>query len=154
MKELKLLIERSPYTARTTSGKLYMVYDGKKEYFCFTLEDAVRPENIKVWGETAIPQGTYQVSLYESPKFGPTIIFHTEDDGVTIIKGVLRWEYVLAHGGNDYSDTEGCLLVAKTRSNSDYIYGSMKVELRQFVEAKIKQGYKVVAEFVNLTQVK
>lgn len=152
MKELILRIERFPYTARTTSGKLYFVYDGKKDYFCFTLEDTARPANVKVYGETCIPEGKYRVSLFENEHYKKTLILHTEDDGVTIKSGPLKWTGCLFHGGNDHTDTAGCVLVGKSRASNDSILISMKNELRIFVERKMAEGYTVSAEFVNLTQ--
>jgi hypothetical protein len=152
MKELILRIERSPYTARTTSGKMFFVYDEKKDYFGFTLEDTARPHNIKVYGETCIPECKCKVSLFENEHYGKTVIFHTEDDGRTIKVGELTWTGCLAHGGNDAKDTFGCVLVAKNRIDNDHIQGSLKDKLREFVEGKMKEGYTVSAEFVNLTQ--
>lgn len=151
-KELVLLIERYSYSARTTIGRMYFLYDDKREYFGYTLEDTVRPANIKVYGETAIPAMRYHVSLFENEHYKKTIIFHTEPDGVTIKIGAIKWIGCLAHNGNDYTHTMGCVLVGKTFVNSDMIKDGLKDELRTFVESKMKEGYEVWAEIVNLTQ--
>jgi hypothetical protein len=152
MKEFILYIERYSYTARTTIGRMYFLYDGKREYFGFTLEDTVRPANIKVYGETAIPAMRYDVSLFENEHYGKTIIFHTELDGITIKIGTIKWVGCLAHNGNDYSHTMGCVLVGKTFVNTDMIKDGLKEELRKRVEEKINEGYTIHAEIVNLTQ--
>lgn len=151
-KELLLLIERFPYTAQTTSGKLYMCYDDRKDYFCFTLEDTLRPPNIKVYSNTGLPEGDYFIDLYESSKFGKTLIIYTEADKITIKKGLLKWVYALFHGGNTHTDTSVCVLVAKNRISNDVIQGSMKDELRIFVERKITEGYTVKLKITNLPQ--
>ena len=71
---MKLLLKRIALRDTYTIGKIYI--DG--EYFCDTLEDKVRDLNKngvfdgdekKVYGETAIPYGTYKVILSYSPKF-------------------------------------------------------------------------------------
>ena len=62
--ELKRIAKREDYTI----GRLYV--DG--EYFCDTLEDKVRDltRETKVYGKTAIPEGTYEVTLrVQSPRF-------------------------------------------------------------------------------------
>ena len=152
MKKLTLRIERCPYTAQTTSGKLYMIYDDRKDYFCFTLEDTARPSNIKVYSDTCIPEGVYKVGLFENAHYKKTLIIYNETDGVTIKVGALKWEGCLFHNGTNHLHTAGCVLVGKTRVNNDTITGGMKDELRIFVERKMKEGYEVYAEFINLTQ--
>lgn len=162
MKEFKLLIERFSYTARTTLGKMFFVYVEDyvqqplktiKKEFGYTLEDTARPDNIKVMKETCLPGGLVcDVSLYESPHYKKTIIFHTEADKRTIRFGPLKWVACLAHGGNDHGDTEGCVLVAENMIDNDHVQGSLKEELREVIEKKIAEGYTITAEFVNLTQ--
>ena len=157
-----ILIERYSYTARTTIGKMFFVYienfvDASpfpvKKEFGYTLEDTLRPFNIKVKKETGLPGGLIcDVSLYESPHFKKTIIFHTEPDKRTIKIGPLIWTSCLAHGGNDHGDTEGCVLVADNKINDDMIQGSLKDELRLRVEQKIAEGYTIKVEFINLDQ--
>jgi hypothetical protein len=74
----------------------------------FTLEDAIREvpgmpvESWKIKGETATPQGRYQVLPKESPHFG-CIMPHIVD--------VPGYSDILIHVGNKIADTEGCLLV-------------------------------------------
>ena len=118
-----LLLLRHFYTADTTIGKLFI--DG--EYFSYTLEDAVRPPNIKVYGSTAIEDGTYKVELTYSPKFGRVLPF---------LHMVPNFTWIRMHGGNDKDDTEGCILVAKHRAGAAKIYDSMIDELVEKLEGK------------------
>lgn len=151
-KIFKIFVERFLYTTQTTIGRMYFLYDDKEEYFGYTLEDTVRPRNIKVRDYTAILEGIYNVSVRKSPKFGETVIFYTEDDKVTIKRGELKWDYCLAHGGNTHADTSGCVLVAKNKVNLTTIQGSLKDELVLRVKEMIGKGYIISAEFLNLTQ--
>ena len=50
---------------RATIGELLI--DG--EFFCYTLEDEVRADDTKVYGETAIPNGEYTVEITYSGRF-------------------------------------------------------------------------------------
>jgi len=160
-KELIILIERYSYTAQTSLGKMLMLYNNYvqnppqplRHFFGNTLEDTARPDNIKVYGETCLPGGLEcKVGLFENDHFGKTIIFYTENDGYTIKYGSLTWTYCLAHGGNTHKDTEGCVLIAKNIVNKDTIQGSLKDDLRKFVEEMMAKGYEIKARFVNLTQ--
>ena len=152
-KTLLIVIEAFSYTARTTIGKMYLQYDDKRMFFGYTLEDTLRPGDVKVYGETAIPRGTEcDVSIYTSLKFGKTIMFHNEPDKVTIRSGLLTFKYVEVHGGNSHSDTSSCVLVARNLIDADTIQGSLQKELCTFVEEKINEGYKVKALFTYLPQ--
>jgi hypothetical protein len=90
---LKLKLERTWCGAKCTIGTLYL--DGVAE--CFTLEDVVRPGGVKVYGETAIPPGAFNVVVTKSQRFQRDL------DGIRI------------HPGNDAADTDGCILVGRTK---------------------------------------
>lgn len=162
-KILWIVTEHFSYSKNTTIGNMYFEYIKDfvhypnapiKEFFGYTLEDTARPINVKVYGETCLPGGLEcDVSLFENDHFGKTIIFHTDQDKRTIRFGPLTWTGCLAHGGNTIADTLGCVCVAKNYINRDRIQGSLKNELRTFVEQKIKEGYTIKARFINLTQV-
>jgi len=102
---MKLIVIRREFTEISTIGELLI--DG--EHFCFTLEDAARPE--KIYGKTAIPYGTYDVEITFSPRF---------QKYMPLIKDVPGFEGVRIHSGNTAQDTEGCLLVGCTKGY-DYI---------------------------------
>lgn len=77
-----------------------MLIDG--EHFAYTLEDVTR--DVKVYGETAIPTGEYDVIVDHSAHFNkelPHILNVKGFDGVRI------------HGGNSAKDTLGCILIGK-----------------------------------------
>lgn len=107
---MKIVVRRFEYSNKYTIGRMYI--NDKTEQECFTLEDVVRASGVKVFGETAIPAGVYNVTLDFSPHFERTMphILNVPDfDGVRI------------HSGNDDADTEGCILVGQTWTGGDFI---------------------------------
>lgn len=90
-------------------------------FFCFIIEDGYR--EVKVSGQTRIPDGTYQIKkrtyggFYEKyrEKFGHRYSIEIAD--------VSGFTDILIHIGNTIEDTRGCLLVADQagRSGPNYV---------------------------------
>lgn len=100
---LHLELKRKILTDKSTIGELSV----NDIFECYTLEDVVRSEGVKVYGQTAIPTGTYKVVLDFSDRF-QKIMPHILD--------VPNFEGIRIHCGNDASSTDGCLLVGRTKS--------------------------------------
>lgn len=106
---MKLKLERSWLGQECTIGTLTV--DGATE--CFTLEDVVREvpglpvSEWKIKGETAIPKGVYNVVITPSQHFGRDL---------PLLEAVPGYEGVRIHPGNTAADTEGCILVGRTKS--------------------------------------
>lgn len=96
---MKLIIKRNLFTPTETLGELSI--DGK--FFCYTLEDTVRENGVKVHGETAIPYGTYKVIVNMSNRFKRLM---------PLLIDVPNFEGVRLHGGNSHVDSHGCPLIA------------------------------------------
>ncbi len=94
------------------------------EFFCYTLEDEIRADGVKEYGETAIKAGLYEIEVTYSPKFKRDMI---------LIKNVPNFSGIRLHGGNSSKDSLGCPLVAY---NTDYkkIWGTAEKELTKFVK--------------------
>lgn len=93
---MKIKVNRIYKGETYTIGKMYL----NGEYFCDTLEDAVR--SVKIPNETAIPAGTYKVEVTYSPKFKrdlPLLIDVPDYTGIRI------------HNGSNKDHTSGCILV-------------------------------------------
>ena len=56
---MQIILKRKKFLSDRTIGELTI--NGK--FKCYTLEDTVRPEGVKIPGETAIPAGTYTVTV-------------------------------------------------------------------------------------------
>ncbi|MEI7594502.1 MAG: DUF5675 family protein [Bacteroidota bacterium] len=106
----KLTLKRIALRETYTIGKLFI----DNIYFCDVLEDKVRDNNkdgdldeadeTKIWGETAIPYGSYKIIMMMSPKFKKIL------PRLLNVKG---FEGILIHPGNTAENTHGCLLVGK-----------------------------------------
>lgn len=132
---MNLRLQRQPSDEDRTHGDLSI--DGAWE--CFTLEDVVRPEKIK--GKTAIPAGTYAVTLENSPRFGP--------DTLTV-NDVPGFSGVRIHAGNTEHDTEGCPLVGRTRTATGIGESRLALnELKDKVKTALNSGDWVWLEIVN-----
>ena len=95
---MELTLKRVALKDTYTIGRLFV--DG--QYFCDTLEDKVRPDGVKVYGETAIPAGTYKVVITYSNRFKRML---------PLLQNVPMFEGIRIHPGNTAVDTHGCLLV-------------------------------------------
>jgi len=107
---MQITIKRLHKTDTSTIGELLI--DGVFE--CYTLEDVER--EVKIKAETAIPKGTYKVIINQSNRFKRLM---------PLLLNVPNFEGVRIHAGNTNHDTEGCILVGRTRSK-DFIGQSRK----------------------------
>lgn len=114
-------IKRLYRSENSTIGE--MTVDGKWE--CYTLEDKER--EIKIKSETAIPKGTYKVIINQSNRFKKLL---------PLLLNVPNFEGVRIHPGNSNHDTEGCILVGRTRSK-DFIGQSRKAFESLFAKMKL-----------------
>lgn len=137
MRTIDLTIYRHTYNTRKDRniiGDLFLNDNDKykNEFFCYTLEDEKRADGLKVYGETAIPNGTYNVKLTMSNRFKRIM---------PLLLDVKGFSGVRIHGGNTSKDTHGCPLVA---FNTDYskIWGTAEKKL-----TSILKDY----EFITLT---
>jgi hypothetical protein len=87
---------------------LGQLFDESNRKICFTLEDQDRKleeGNGKVYGKSAIPTGTYELELYNSPKHGL----------VPLLKNVPGFKYVEIHKANKAEELLGCIAVGAIR---------------------------------------
>lgn len=117
---MEIKIKREQLEPTYTISKLFI--DG--QYFCDTVEDCDRGltdsmslEEImhkKVYGETAIPKGTYNITLdIISSKFKEKSWAKFCDGKLPRLLNVKGFEGVLIHVGNTPKDSLGCILVGK-----------------------------------------
>lgn len=110
---MKLTLKRKFLSDKYTIGDLFI--DGK--FFSNTIEDKVRELPVacpytpkgqsckckgKIYAETAIPAGTYKVTMEHSPRFKRKL---------PLLHNVPHFIGILIHSGNDESASAGCLIV-------------------------------------------
>ena len=109
---MKLEVIRFSSDEETTLGLLADVsIPGKREFLSFTLED--QKQDTKVYAETRIPEGTYEIKLRKEGGFHERYKKRFPDfhNGMLHLQDVPNFKFVLIHIGNDDDDTAGCLLV-------------------------------------------
>jgi hypothetical protein len=137
---MNLRLIREPSLSGATMGVLFV--DGHFEAFC--LEDEIREiprrpvHDWKIPGQTAIPQGRYEVVITPSVRFKrqlPLLLDVPGFDGVRI------------HAGNGMLDTEGCVLVGRSRRPA--FVGESRVALEALFE-KIDRATKGGRVFITI----
>ena len=140
---MKLVLKRINNQDNYCEGKLYI--DGI--YQCDVIEDVDRGltnemsvteiQSKKVYGETAIPKGTYQITLdVVSPKFKNRSWATFCEGKLPRLLDVPGYEGVLIHVGNKAADSLGCILVGQKTSegvvsNSTQTFKDLYYKLKQ-----------------------
>lgn len=104
---LKLLLTREGQGVTCTHGRLYI----NGLFTCYTLEDTDRfleSGGVKVKAQTAIPRGTYPITIDFSARFQKQMMH---------VLNVPQFEGIRIHAGNTAADTEGCILVGRVRGD-------------------------------------
>ena len=141
----------------STSGLLFEVNNGKRTFLCYTLEDEQR--DVKVWGETRIPAGTYKLGLRTEGGFHTKYISKFGADfhkGMIWVLDVPGFEYILWHIGNTDENTAGCLLLGDSQESNlvkkDGFVGSSTNAYKLVyprVLAAIQSGLNVEVEYID-----
>lgn len=140
---MKLLVDRKWKKSTYTISNLFI--NGVK--FCNILEDKDRGlkqtdslatiKSKKVYGETAIPSGTYVITLdVVSPKYGAVKYYQNLCKGkMPRLLNVPGFDGILIHPGNSALDSSGCLLcginnqvgrVNQSKATFEKLYKKMK----------------------------
>jgi len=141
----------------STSGLLFEVNNGKRTFLCYTLEDEQR--DVKVWGETRIPAGTYKLGLRTEGGFHTKYISKFGADfhkGMIWVLDVPGFEYILWHIGNTDENTAGCLLLGDSQESNlvkkDGFVGSSTSAYKLVyprVLAAIQSGLNVEVKYID-----
>lgn len=125
MSQLNLKVNRNVFNNKCTLGE--MLINGV--FHCYTLEDVVRPDGVKVYGQTAIPKGKYKVIISHSNRFNKDL---------PLLLNVPQFEGIRIHGGNTDKDTLGCILLGAHSNGIDTI--SICAGVLQSLIEKIKSS--------------
>lgn len=143
---MKIKLSREVFTDKSTIGQMFI--DGK--YFCDTLEDKNRDENkngifdngeVKIYGETAIPYGNYDVTVSYSNAFKREL---------PLLLNVPHFEGIRIHRGNKPEDTKGCILVGEYKETPNWISNSTpyEIKLTGLIKEAISAGHKVTINII------
>ena len=94
---------RDDYNDTRTFGHMFFD-DG---FQCFTLEDPVRPDGVKIMHDTAIAADRYRVVITKSRRFKVML---------PLLLEVPMFEGIRIHAGNSKLNTSGCILVGLART--------------------------------------
>lgn len=136
---MELTLNRIFLGSSATIGELLI----NDKHLCDTLEDRVRPEGEKVYGKTAIPEGTYEVKLTHSPRFKKIL---------PEILNVPNFSGIRIHTGNSSKDTEGCILVGTWDGEKEDWVGNSRIafdELMSLLEKATNNKEKITITVNN-----
>lgn len=88
------------------------------KFLCYTLENTHR--DIKVMGNTCIPEGTYEIKLRTEGGHHQRYseMFKEDHEGMLWLQDVDNFQWILIHIGNKKDDTDGCILLGDTVNNN------------------------------------
>lgn len=154
---MKIRIDRRWKKSTYTIGRLYL--DGV--FFCNTLEDKDRGlrqtdslESIKarkVYGETAIPTGCYEVLMdVISPKYAGIAWYKNLCGGkMPRLKNVPGFEGILLHPGSSALDCMGCVLVGRNKVVGGLVQSKDTFKaLYKKLETAYNKGEKIMVEIL------
>ena len=128
---MEIRLERSYKGAQYTIGHLYL----NDVFFCDTIEDVYRGTTQdmpftstgngtgywtdkdgnrieKIYGQTAIPTGTYKIDITYSSKFKKRL---------PLLENVPGYEGIRIHSGNTQEDSLGCIIVGENKVKGQVI---------------------------------
>lgn len=119
--QMKLKLHRKYLKEKYTIGHLYEMVNGVERFICDVIEDKVRDLNKdgdlndagegKVYAETAIPYGNYEILLTISPKFRYSAWAVPYNGVVPLVNNVKHFEGIRIHPGTSEKSSAGCLIV-------------------------------------------
>ena len=148
---MNIVIDRKWKKDTYTIGNLYI----NGVLFSNTLEDKDRGltssmtlEEIskkKIYGQTAIPSGTYEVKMTYSNRFHSRAWGKKYNGKVPELRNIKGFGGVRIHPGNKAADTLGCILVGKNSikgmvTNSQAYYYKL---LDDYIVPAVKKGEKI-----------
>lgn len=150
---MELILTRNTFNEKSTIGELtldgkllcYVLEDKDRGlYSCMTLDD-IRER--KVYGETAIPYGRYEILVTKSARFSKMA---GKDVYLPLLLNVPGYEGIRIHKGNNPEDSHGCLLPGKIKNvNSVSNSTTAFIELNELINDTLKTGERV---FITITK--
>lgn len=144
--ETNLYLKRIIFTDNSTIGDLY--WDGGN-FECNTLEDTCRKragdDNIlqaseKVWGETAVPAGRYEIKMQWSTHY---------QRKMPHLQNVPYFSGIMIHWGNFPKDTLGCIILGVKDPKAPDFVAESHIHYNEF-EPKVLAALEKGQLFINI----
>lgn len=153
---MKIQLNRYSDNGQSTQGLMFLVNQQALNFMNYTLEDESR--EIKIKGETCIPEGLYEVGFNENvtpmtKKYRKKFSWFTYH---LHIKNVPGFEWIYIHVGNTEKDSDGCVLVQDQANNNQIENGfngsstSAYTRLYTMVADAVMNGEKVFIEIRDI----
>ena len=156
---MKLTLKRTFNNGKYTIGHLY----NGSTYICDTIEDVDRDLSSddsvdaikakKVYSQTAIPRGTYEVTLnVVSPKFYNRPYYKAFCKGyMPRLLNVKGFEGILIHRGTTERDSAGCIIVGYNKVKGQVVNSTEAFEkLYNLMKIAKLKGEKITIEIQKL----
>lgn len=163
--KLNILQERVFSNDKYTISHIYAVKDGVKSKICDAIEDPDRGLNSnmtveeinrkKVYGETAIPAGTYKVRMdIQSPKYSNFTKYpwaKKYNGRLPRFMDVKGFSGVLVHVGNQASDSYGCVLTGLNKVKGKVVDSKVCFEkiMDQYLVPAYQKGWEIEWKIVS-----
>jgi len=160
-KTLELILVRSYFCGTYTIGHIYI----NDAFFCDTIEDIdrglsdeMKEEEIfskKVYGETAIPYGKYEIDMNtKSPKYSNFTKYtwaKPYDAKIPRLLNVKGFSGILIHCGNTEKDTCGCLIVGENKVKGKVINSTITFNklMNDILLPAYKEGKKIYVNIIK-----
>lgn len=157
---MEIVVKRFADNRKASMGLFYI--NGIFE--TFTIEDEER--EVKVKGETRVPNGTYGISLRSEGSFHKRYVskYGEMHKGMLCIHNAPNWkiinagmefQYILIHTGNTEKHTAGCLLLNDSISSKTFTGGS-SVDAYKRIYPKIAKaildGERVTIQYLDIEE--
>lgn len=150
---MDIQLKRTEFTSDSTIGELTI--NGVFE--CFILEDTDRNltdmmsvieiGKAKVYGQTAIPYGTYKIVVTKSERFSK---MKGKPVYLPLLLNVKGYEGIRIHIGNKPADTHGCLLPARKKAKNFVSESTIAFnQLNDKINNAIKKGEIVIIKITK-----
>jgi hypothetical protein len=129
-----IILQLRKYLATYTESRLLV----NGSYAGVVLEDAGRPDGVKIPGQTCLPEGIYRATITMSPKFGRhMILIYNKSDYAVDVNGV-RFTGIRVHEGTTIDNTDGCMLYGSSISAGGILTKGGLLELEQHIGSAIQ----------------
>jgi hypothetical protein len=157
---MKLKLHRKYLKENYTIGHLYEMVNGVERFIFDVIEDKVRDLNkdgdlndvgeSKVYAQTAIPYGTYEILLTVSPRFQNYPWAIPYKGVVPLLNNVPHFSGIRIHPGSSEKSSSGCLIVGLNTergkvTESVRMYNKL---MRDYLLPAKNRGEKITIEIV------